>query len=54
MTEMGTRWLYLREYAPLEEEVQRIEAVTMDDLHQLLGDYPFQPRGVLRLTPRDA
>ncbi|MFW6058611.1 MAG: M16 family metallopeptidase [Phycisphaeraceae bacterium] len=51
MTELGTHWLYQHEYTPLDEELRRIEAVTLDDLRQLLTDYPFQPRGVLRLTP---
>lgn len=51
MRDLGTRWLYLGAYAPLEEEVERITAVTVDDLRQLLAEFPFTPRATVRLSP---
>ena len=54
MTAIGHRWLYLRDYVTLEEEIERLTAVTMDELRDTLSAYPFQPRGVLRLTPRES
>ena len=44
--------IYLHEYTPLAEEIARLEAVTPDDVRDVLAAYPFQPRGILRLTPR--
>ncbi|HEX7009257.1 MAG TPA: pitrilysin family protein [Phycisphaeraceae bacterium] len=53
MRELGTRWLYLDSYATLEEELEQVMAVTVDDLHQLIQTYPFQPRAIVRLGPRE-
>ncbi len=51
MQSVGTRWLYLNDYTPLEEEVQRILAVTPDQVRELVEQMPFQPRTLCRLCP---
>jgi len=43
MTRLGSLWAYGIPYATLAEEMQRIEAVTLDDLRQNLRDFPLQP-----------
>ena len=53
MNEVGHEWLYLGQYLSLEDEIERLQAVTLDDLRQTLAEFPFQPRGVLRLTPNE-
>lgn len=52
LSELGTHWLYLHEYTSLAEEIARFEAVTLDGVRAVLESHPFQPRGILRLTPR--
>ncbi len=51
MVALGRTWLYLGEYRPLSEEMDRLMAVTPDDLRDLLEAYPFQPRTTVRLRP---
>ncbi len=51
MRTLGMQWAYLGQYLPLEEEMRRIMAVSVDDLRSLLADPPFQPRTVVRLVP---
>ena len=51
MRGLGSEWTYLGEYTSLAEELDRIMAVTVDDVRQLTGDTPFQPRTILRLGP---
>lgn len=43
MTRLGSLWAYGIPYATLAEEMQRIEAVTLDDLRQNLREFPLQP-----------
>jgi hypothetical protein len=43
MTRLGSLWAYGIPYATLAEEMQRIEAVSLDDLRQNLRDFPLQP-----------
>jgi predicted Zn-dependent peptidase len=43
MTRLGSLWAYGIPYATLTEEMQRIEAVSLDDLRQNLRDFPLQP-----------
>ncbi|MBI1337762.1 MAG: insulinase family protein [Phycisphaera sp.] len=51
MSSLGGQWLYLQEHIPLEEELARLTRVTVADLVELVNEYPFQPRTVVRLTP---
>lgn len=51
MRGLGGQWTYQGEYRPLDEELARIMAVTVDDVRELLGDQPFQPRTIVRMTP---
>jgi len=43
MTRLGSLWAYGIPYATLDEEMQRIDKVTLDDLRQSLRDFPMQP-----------
>lgn len=52
MQRIGRRWTYLREHVTLEEELARINAVTLDDLRAVWQAYPFAPRAVGVLTPK--
>jgi predicted Zn-dependent peptidase len=51
MQRLGRQWTYLNSYTTLEDELQRINAVTTDDLRALLRDFPLRPRTVGRLLP---
>ncbi len=48
---LGSQWTYLGRYAPLEEELARLMAVTSDDVGTLLSTYPLSPKTVVRLGP---
>jgi predicted Zn-dependent peptidase len=52
MQRLGRQWTYLGSYTTLEEELDRINRVTLDDLRALLREFPFRPRTVGRLLPR--
>jgi predicted Zn-dependent peptidase len=43
MTRLGSLWAYGIPYATLDEEMQRIDKVTLDDLRQSLREFPLQP-----------
>lgn len=51
MSSLGTQWAYLGEYLPLDEELRRLMAVSIDDMHQLIDQMPFGPKSVVTLTP---
>lgn len=51
MRSLGGQWTYLGEYLPLEVELNRIMAVTVDDLRSLLEAMPLRPRTIVRLGP---
>jgi len=54
MQRLGRLWTALGEHLPLEEELRRIHAVTVDDLRDTLDAFPLEPRTVGRLVPGDA
>ena len=43
MTRLGSLWAYGISYATLDEEMARIEAITLDDLRQSLSEHPLKP-----------
>ena len=51
MRELGGQWTYLGQYTSLPEEIERIMAVTLDDVRTQLRDTPFNPRTIVRLGP---
>ncbi|MEZ6244102.1 MAG: pitrilysin family protein [Phycisphaerales bacterium] len=51
MQRLGRLWTMYGKYRSLEEELERIQAVTLDDLRELCAAYPFSPRTVGRLLP---
>ncbi len=51
MQRLGRRWSLLGEYRTLEQELARIEAVTLADLRETLEAFPITPRTVGTLLP---
>jgi predicted Zn-dependent peptidase len=51
MASVGNQWIYQGEYRPLTIELERIMAVTSDDIRALIEAFPFRPRTVVRLGP---
>jgi predicted Zn-dependent peptidase len=51
MQRLGRQWTYLGEYSSLEDELAKIQAVTLDDLHAVHEAFPFTPVTVGRLGP---
>ncbi len=52
MHRLGRQWTYLKNSTTLEEELTKINAVTVGDVRKLLGEMPFVPRTVGRLGPK--
>ena len=51
MQRLGRLWTYLGEYLTLEQELERINAVTLDEVRSVFEAFPFEPRTVGRLLP---
>ncbi len=51
MQRLGRQWTMLHEYLPLEEELARLRAVTLDDVREVYEAFPFSPATVGRLIP---
>ena len=41
LIELGINWTYLKEYRPIEDEIQRIKKVSLDDLTALYAGFPI-------------
>jgi len=54
MQRLGRLWAALGKYESLEDELAKINAVTLDDLRATLEAFPFSPRTVGRLMPAQA
>jgi predicted Zn-dependent peptidase len=54
MQRIGRLWTYLGRYTTLEEELERINRVTLDDLRAVAAAFPLRPATVGRLLPADA
>lgn len=52
MTRLGRMWLTLGEYRPLEEELAKINAVTLDDLRGVAEAFPMRPWVTGALSPK--
>ncbi|HLO40107.1 MAG TPA: pitrilysin family protein [Phycisphaerales bacterium] len=53
MHRLGRLWLHLGEYKPLEQELERINAVTLNDLRSTYEAFPIRPTMVGRLMPAE-
>lgn len=53
MQRIGAQWTYQGEHIPLEEELERMSAVTLDDVRAVYQEFPFRPRTVGRLLPAE-
>ena len=51
MIRLGTLHSYPGSYMPLEEELAKIQAVTLDDMRAVWEAFPLEPRLVSTLTP---
>jgi predicted Zn-dependent peptidase len=54
MHRLGRQWTYLKSYTTLEQELERINAVTVADVRRLLERFPWRPRTVGTLLPAEA
>ncbi len=54
MQRLGRLWLYTGSYRSLEEELARINAVTLADLRAVHDEFPIKPTVIGRLTPKAA
>lgn len=52
MHRIGRRWTHLRQHRTLEEELDRINRVTLSDVREVIDAYPLAPTTVGRLLPR--
>jgi predicted Zn-dependent peptidase len=53
MTRLGRLWLTRGEYRSLEDELARINSVTLDDLRAVAAAFPLQPYVVGNLAPQE-
>ncbi len=51
MQRLGRQWTYLGAYTTLEDELRAINAVSVQDVREVLRAYPFSPRTVGWLLP---
>ncbi len=51
MQRLGRMWTLQRTYTTLEEELDRIERVTVDQVRQVAADFPFRPVTMATLSP---
>ncbi|MBL8758122.1 MAG: insulinase family protein [Phycisphaerae bacterium] len=51
MHRLGRQWTTLNDYTTLDEELDRVNAVTLADVRRLLHKYPWQPRTIGRMLP---
>jgi predicted Zn-dependent peptidase len=51
MHRLGRLWLHLGQHRPLEQELDRINAVTLDDLRSVYAAFPIRPTLVGRMLP---
>ena len=51
MRGLGSQWAYLGEYRSLKEELERITAVTIDEVKAVLKEWAWEPRTIVRLKP---
>lgn len=51
MQRLGRLWTYLGRYTTLDEELERINAVTVDDVKEVYGAFAFEPRTFGKLLP---
>ena len=54
MRRLGHLWTYTGGYRTLDEELERINAVTLDDLKRVAGEWPLMPVVTGRLSPNGA
>ncbi|MBL0922619.1 MAG: insulinase family protein [Phycisphaerales bacterium] len=54
MQRIGRQWIYNRAYRTLEEELEAINAVTLDDLREVSRAFPMNVRTVGLLRPKPA
>lgn len=51
MQRLGRQWTSLGEYSTLDQELARLNAVSLDQVRRVLEEFPFRPRTVGRLLP---
>jgi len=54
MQRLGRQWTLRRPYTTLEDELARIERVTLDEMRAVHEAFPFRPRTLATLTPAES
>jgi len=54
MRRLGHVWTVLGRYESLEDDLRRVEALTIDDLRALIREFPLEPRTIAALRPKRA
>jgi predicted Zn-dependent peptidase len=52
MQRIGRLWTYLGRHTTLEEELERVNAVTIDQMRQVAAEFPLRPTTVGRMLPK--
>lgn len=52
MQALGSQWTYHGRYLPLNEELDKLMAVTVEDVRAVLSRYPMGPRTIVSLGPK--
>ncbi len=50
---LGFSWIYRQEYRTLAEELRTLKAITLDDITQLLQEYPLDNITIMGLGPKE-
>ncbi len=49
---VGGNWMQRREYQSVRDDLNAIDAVTLDDVHELLSDMPISTNSTITVGPR--
>lgn len=52
MQRIGRLWTYLGRHTTLEEELERVNSVTIDQMRQVAAEFPLRPTTVGRMLPK--
>lgn len=51
--DVGSNWIQTRHYRPVRELIELVRNLTVDDLHQVLEDFPITDTTTMLVGPRD-
>jgi predicted Zn-dependent peptidase len=51
---VGANWIQRREYRAVKDDLEAVEAVTLDDLHQVLASFPLSRSSTVAIGPMES